>query len=352
MAMPAASTVKSVFVTGPRKIEVRDVEPVEPGPGQVRIRTIATGISAGTEMNVYRGFAPQWRKKQDPATRLFVPADEPEWTYPIPYGYANVGRVEGVGEGVTRLRQGQLVFSYTAHASAVVAPEQRVVPLPELERPEHGVFLANINTALNGVLDARPPLRACVAVFGLGVIGQLVTRMLRQLGPRTLVVVDRAASRRELALAGGADHAVDPEVEPVAEAVRGLTAGRGADIAIEVSGASPALNEAIRTVGVNGTVIAMSWYGGSFENLDLSGEFHHNRVRVISSQVGAVSPDLTPLWGPERRMAEAIELLPRLDLDDLISHRIAVQEAAQAYDLIDRTAEGLMQVVLTYGAGT
>jgi 2-desacetyl-2-hydroxyethyl bacteriochlorophyllide A dehydrogenase len=352
MAIPAASTLKTVFMTGPRAIEVRDHEPVDPGPGQVRIRTIATGISAGTEMNVYRGFAPQWRKKQDPKTRLFVPTDEPEWTYPIPYGYANVGRVDRVGEGVTRLREGQLVFSYTSHASAVLASEQRAVPLPDLDRPEHGVFLANINTALNGVLDARPPLRACVVVFGLGVIGQLMTRMLRQLSPRSLVVVDRAASRRELAMAGGADLALDPAVEPVAEAVRDLTAGRGADIAVEVSGASPALNEAIRTVGVNGTVIAMSWYGGSFENLDLSGEFHHNRVRIISSQVGAVSPDLTPLWGTERRMAEAIELLPRLDLDDLISHRIGVEDAARAYDLIDRTTEDVMQVVLTYGGAT
>ena len=83
--------------------------------------------------------------------------------------------------------------------------------------------------------------------------------------------------------------------ERVAEHTRQMTDNRGADLVIEVSGAVPALHEAIRTAGYNGTVIVMSWYAGTFESLSLSGEFHHNRPRIISSQVAGISPELGPL---------------------------------------------------------
>src|SRR5438093_11071554 len=78
----------------------------------------------------------------------------------------------------------------------------------------------------------------------------------------------------------------------VAEKVRALTQNRGADVVIEVSGAAPALNEAIRTVGLGGRVVAMSWYGGTFESLNLAGEFHHKRPRILSSRVGWVNAGL------------------------------------------------------------
>lgn len=341
--------LKGVFITGPRTVEIGRVQPSEPGPGHVLVRSIASGISAGTELNVYRGDAPQWRLRQDPRTRLFVPGGEPEWRYPMAYGYANVGKVERVGPGVDAVGRGQLVFTYAAHAAAVVVPESLVVPLPDLAAPELGVFVANLNTAYNGVLDARPPLGACVVVVGLGVIGQLAVRLLKRSGAGCVIAVDGAESRRLLARRSGADEIIDPASEAVAERVRALTMDRGADIVIEVSGAPAALGEAIRTVGYGGTVVVLSWYGGSFERLNLGGEFHHNRVRVVSSQVGAVDPALGPLWSVERRTKHVVELLSDLDLASLVSHRFRVEDAAEGYALVDAATEGVMQVILTYG---
>src|SRR5262245_33755281 len=112
--MPSANPVAAVL-TGPRNVEVRQVEVPAPKPGEVRIATLFTGISAGTEMNVYRGRSPQWRQAFDPATRLFLQSDKPEWTYPLAYGYANVGRVVDVGDGVNAPSVGELVFSYSPH---------------------------------------------------------------------------------------------------------------------------------------------------------------------------------------------------------------------------------------------
>jgi 2-desacetyl-2-hydroxyethyl bacteriochlorophyllide A dehydrogenase len=338
-----------VTITGPRAVEARAGETPTPAPGEVLIRTAYSGISAGTEMNVYRGDAPQWRSRQDTNSALFV-NDEPEWTYPLVYGYANVGVVEELGSGVTQVQQGTQVFSYKPHCTWVTAPADQIVVLPELADVRRGVFVANLNTAYNGVLDARPSVGDVVVVSGLGVIGQLLILLLKRAGVGTLIGVDRVDSRRRRALAYGADHVFDPG-DGVAEAVRELTGGRGADIVVEASGASAALHDAIRIVGFEGLVLALSWYGGTFEGLRLSGEFHHNRIRIRSSQVGAINPDLSPRWTPERRMAYSLDLLTELPLENYITHAFAPDDAQAAYTLLDTLAEDVVQCVFEYETG-
>ncbi len=341
-------SAKVAVLTGPRQIEVREVTVSAPGPDEVQIATLFSGISAGTEMNVYRGRAPQWRLRLDPSTRLFAHSEKPDWSYPLTYGYANVGRVVETGEGVTSPSIGDLVFTYSPHQSLVVTTADAAVRLPVRMEPRLGVLNANLNTALNGVLDARPSLGDVVVVSGLGVIGLLVIQLVHRAGAGLVIGIDRIASRRELASRLGADLVVDP-TEGVAEKVRALTQNRGADVVIEVSGAPPALNEAIRTVGLSGRVIAMSWYGGTFESLNLAGEFHHNRPRIISSQVGSVNPDLGPLWDIPRRQELVTQLLTQLDLAPLLTHEFPISRAPEAYALVDQGADGLVQCVLTYG---
>jgi threonine dehydrogenase-like Zn-dependent dehydrogenase len=185
--------------------------------------------------------------------------------------------------------------------------------------------------------------------MGLGVIGQIVVRLLKLGGARRIIGVDGIEVRRQFACDGGANHVLLPG-DKIAETVRELTDGRGADAVIEVSGAAPALNEAIRTTGYNGTVIAMSWYGGTFETLSLSGEFHHNRTRIISSQVGFVNPMLGPLWSAERRSRIAQEYLRLFasDFRPMITHRFPLSEAERGYRLIDQGSPEVMQVLIDY----
>ena len=97
-------------------------------------------------------------------------------------------------------------------------------------------------------------------------------------------------------------------------------------------------------------MVALSWYGGTFEHLSLSGEFHHNRPRIIASQVGALSPFLGPLWSLRRRAAIVREYLSiyENDLRALITHRVPLREAIRCYRLIDQGATDLMQVLLDY----
>ncbi len=343
-------STQSLYFTGPRAVEIRTEALDGPGAGQVLLDLAVSGISAGTELNVFRGLAPQWRQSMDPKTRLFSDAHGSDWSWPARYGYAAVGRVAELGKDVGSLAKGDLVFAYVPHGRHALLDANAVVPLGELEDAEIGVFFANLNTAYNGILDANIPLGADVVVSGLGVIGQMVVRLLARNGARQIIAVDTIAQRRELALAGGATIALDPREGPIAERVRDLTEGRGADTVIEVSGAAPALNEAIRTAGFNGTVIAMSWYGGTFESLSLSGEFHHNRPRIISSQVGSVNPFLGPLWSVGRRGRIAREYLDSLapDLKGFITHRVPLAEAGRGYNLLDQGSPDVMQVLIDY----
>ena len=338
---------KAAVLTGPQQVEVRQVPVAPPGPGEVLIETLYSGISAGTEMNVYRGRAPQWEMRSDPVTRLFARTETPDWRYPLIYGYSNVGRVLRTADEVDSPVEGDVVFSYSPHQSVVVARATSTVPIPGAIAPRLGVLNANLNTALNGLLDARPSLGDVVVVSGLGVIGLLVTQLARRAGAELVIGVDGVQSRRDLARQTGADVVLAPD-GGVAEQVRALTRNRGADIVIEVSGAPRALHEAIRTVGYGGRVIAISWYGGTFESLNLSGEFHHNRPRIVSSQVGAVNPDLGPLWDTSRRQQVVSGLLSQLDLAPLLTHEFPIDRAPEAYAAVDQGAGGLVQCLLTY----
>lgn len=103
-------------------------------------------------------------------------------------------------------------------------------------------------------------------------------------------------------------------------------------------------------MGFAGRVIAMSWYGGTFESLNLAGEFHHNRPRIISSQVGSINPDLGPLWDTSRRQQVVTQLLTELDLAPLFTHEFPISRASEAYAVVDQGVDGLVQCVLTYAS--
>jgi threonine dehydrogenase-like Zn-dependent dehydrogenase len=145
----------------------------------------------------------------------------------------------------------------------------------------------------------------------------------------------------------GVDAALAPD-DDLAARVREVTAGQGADVAIDASGAGAALQAAIDLVADEGTVVVVSWYGTKPVSLSLGGHFHRGRVRLRSSQVGRLDPALAPRWDHARRLALAVDLLPTLQLAEIISHRIPFAQAPAAYRLLDERPDETVQVVLTY----
>ena len=328
----------SVWFPRAREVEIRDETVGRPGPGEVRIHAIASGLSHGTEMLVFRGEVPT-------DLALDLPTLAGSYAFPIKFGYASVGRVVETGAGVTELAPGDHVFVHHPHQQEYVVRAAAAVRLPKRLPPELGVFLANCETALNVVLDAHPYLGDEVAVFGQGVVGLLVTQLMERAGA-AVTAVEPIAVRRELALRGGAEDAVTPEAAAARIATR--TNGRGADVVIEASGNGGALQLAIDAAAFQASVVVCSWYGSKPVSLDLGSRFHRQRLRLVSSQVSRLDPALAPRWDRQRRLDTALALLEELVLGPLISHRIPFAKAAEAYELVDQRPEETVQVILTY----
>jgi len=328
----------SVWFPRAREVEIRDETVGRPGAGEVRIHAIASGLSHGTEMLVFRGEVPA-------DLALDLPTLAGSYAFPIKFGYASVGRVVETGAGVTELAPGDHVFVHHPHQQEYVVRAAAVLRLPKRLAPELGVFLANCETALNVVLDAHPHFGDEVAVIGQGVVGLLVTQLLERGGAR-VTAVEPIAVRRELALRCGADDAVTPEAALARIATR--TNGRGADVVIEASGNGRALQLAIDAAAFQASVVVCSWYGTKPVSLDLGSRFHRRRLRLVSSQVSQLDPALAPRWDRRRRLDTALALLEELVLGPLITHRIPFARAAEAYELVDQRPEETVQVILTY----
>ena len=322
-----------------RTIELRDEAVPGVGPRDVRVRAVASALSHGTEMLVYRGQVPA-------ELALDLPTLAGSFDLPIKYGYASVGRVVEIGGDVNELAVGDLVFTHHPHQTEYVVSASLPIRLDPGTDPEAAVFLANIETAVNVVLDAAPRIGERIVVLGQGVVGLLVTQLLRRAGVSCVIAVEPIARRRALARACGADVAVAPD--DAADAVRDATRGAGADLAIEASGKGGALALAIDLVAFQGTIVVCSWYGAAPVALPLGGAFHRRRLRLVSSQVSHLDPALAPRWDPARRLALARSLVADLVTVALISHRIPVSRAPEAYALVDQHPEETVQVVLTY----
>ncbi|MCA1646447.1 MAG: zinc-binding alcohol dehydrogenase [Chloroflexi bacterium] len=134
----------------------------------------------------------------------------------------------------------------------------------------------------------------------------------------------------------------------VAGTIRGLSDEQGVDLAIEASGNAAALDQALNVVAFGGTVVVCSWYGTKPVPLMLGGAFHRRRLRIVSSQVSTIDAALQPRWTHRRRLALARDLLTIVELEPLVSQRFPVEQAAEAFQLVDEQPDQTVQVLLTY----
>jgi 2-desacetyl-2-hydroxyethyl bacteriochlorophyllide A dehydrogenase len=331
---------RTVTFAGPRSVEVeREPVPV-PGPETVLVETTYSAVSAGTEGLLYRGEAPETVAADDSVEEF-----GDDLSYPTGSGYAAVGRVCDVGTDVSEAWLDKRVFAYEPPSSHVLASPDALVRVPDAVSTETAALLANMETAVTFLLDGGPLLGERAVVFGQGVVGLLTTALLARTPLETLVAVDRHENRRRLAEGLGADRAIEPIAEPTAAFETGPDR---ADLTYELTGCPGALDDAISATGYDGRVIVGSWYGRKPVSVDLGGRFHRDRIDVRSSQVSSLAPHLRGRFTRERRHKTAWRWLDRLDFDGLLTHRVPVERAADAYSLLDERPDETVQVLLTY----
>ena len=341
-----------VRFVSPRTVDIAEYEDLPPGPDEVLVNTLYSGISAGTELTAYRGSNPYLSKRWEQERRLFLDDSAASLEYPVEgWGYEEVGKVVEIGEAVTQVAIGDVVWGTWGHRSSVTVAEEWAVMrlLDKGVDPIFGIFSQIGAIALNAILDADIHVGESVAVFGQGVPGLIVTQ-LAQLNGGTVIAVDGIDKRLELARKLGAEQTVDFTKQRPGEVVKSLTGDRGADVSIEFSGSSRGLHDAISSTAYNSRVVAAGFFQGEGAGLYLGEEFHHNRIEVVCSQISGVNPRLDHRWDPFRLQRTFMDLVGagKVDLRPLISNTFPVEQAADAFRLLDEGREDALQVVLEF----
>lgn len=330
---------QSLYFEAPQQVSIRE-EILPPLPAdQVLVETVASAISAGTELLFYCDQIPP-----DLSIDESIDALKGEVAYPLKYGYALVGRVVQVGEAVSQRWLQQTVFAFHPHESHFHAAPAELIPIPAAVSLEDALFLPNMETAVNLVMDGAPRLGERVAVIGQGVVGLLTTALLASFPLSNLTTFERLPFRRQISRRLGAHYTLEAlpnawDEEKVEEF----------DLVFEVSGSPLALNLAIDLCGFNSRIVIGSWYGTKQAALNLGGRFHRRRIRLLSSQVSTIAPELSGRWSKDRRFGVVWEMIKQLKPARLITHRFDLLQAAEAYRLL---AEGrddtVLQVIFRY----
>lgn len=344
--------MKALVLEAPKSLAFEESADAPLASGEVRIRTLYSGISAGTELTQYRGTNPFMNRRFHEARRLFVDDEGPSWNWPVRnLGYEEVGEIVEIGPGVGDLKIGQQIYGTWNHKTHHVAPADYVRErlMPEGADPRIGIFSHIGAVALNGVHDAGIRVGDTIAVFGLGVPGQIVVQAARASGA-SVIAVDPDPHRRATAERLGAHHLLDAVQGGVAEQIKAMTGGRGADACIEVSGAAPALSEAIRAAAYEARVVAMGFFQGELSGVRLGEEFHHNRIRLICSQISGVAAEASYRWSKPRLWRTAVDLQHRgvLDLVPLITHTAPFEDAPALFAKLDGAEPGMLQAMLEF----
>jgi threonine dehydrogenase-like Zn-dependent dehydrogenase len=345
-----------LILEGPKKIGYREYTDNSPVGDEVLIQTTISGIKSGTEINLYRGCTPFATEFWDPELRLFrqpMEGERLEPFFPHRLGSWAVGKVVSVGPEVKRFREGDLVHGEWQHRQTSLMREIKLHSVKSLALCETMLFADPARFALAAVHDAAIKLGDSVAVFGMGAIGMLAIQMARLSGSQQVIAVDPIIGRLQLARNLGADVIVNPAEGDVGLAIKHATDGKGVDVAIEISGDYSALQEALRCVRQGGLVVAASYYGAQDNRLDLSKEWHHNRITLRSSMPVWDCPHREyPLWDLARIERVVIEMLESgsVEVKPIIGARIPFERAAEAYSMIDESPDEKVKIILTYGA--
>jgi threonine dehydrogenase-like Zn-dependent dehydrogenase len=318
------------WVREPGHGEIRPVALPDPGPGDVLVRTVRSGISRGTESLVFRGAVPP---SQHAAMR--APFQDGDFPAPVKYGYLNVGVVE---QGPPTLR-GRTVFCLYPHQTAYVVPVQAVTVVPEDVPPARAVLAGTVETAVNALWDAAPLLGDLVTVVGAGMVGCAVARLLARFPGVRVTLVDVDHTRAGVAAALGVDFAT-----PAA-------AVGGRDLVVHASATSAGLQASLELLAPEGTVIELSWYGHAETRLSLGGAFHSGRLSIRGSQVGTVSPARRDRRTPADRLVLALDLLGDPAFDALIS---GTSRFGELPEVMSRLADGRLPALchtITYDEG-
>ncbi len=277
-------------------------------------------------------------------------------------GYSSVGIARNVGREVTDISVGQRVAcagqNYASHAEMITVPKNLCVPVPENVTDEQASFVTLGAIAMQGVRQANPKLGDIVSVIGLGLLGQLTVQLLVANGCQ-VIVTDLDPKKLELALSFGAVIAVSPET--LDDAVSAYTNEQGVDSVIVTAStkANGPIESAANITRIKGTVVVVGAVGMNLPrepfyvkelDLKLSMSYGPGRYDSQYEEGGIDYPYHYVRWTERRNMSSFLQLISqgKVNVNPLITHTFEIENAENAYGLIESGSEPYLGILLSY----
>ncbi|NMI00005.1 zinc-binding alcohol dehydrogenase [Pseudonocardia acidicola] len=312
---------RAFWLRAPGEGEIGPVALPRPGPDDVEVRTLCSGVSRGTETLVFRGGVPESQ-----FTAMRAPFQDGEFPGPVKYGYLNVGVVE---HGPAELL-GRAVFCLYPHQTRYVVPAAAVTPIPDGVPPPRAVLAGTVETAVNALWDAAPLVGDRIAVVGAGMVGCCVAAVLGRIPGVRVELVDVDPGRAGVAEALGVGFASPEEA-----------AGQ-CDLVVHASATEEGLARSLELLADEGEVVELSWYGDRRVRVPLGESFHSRRLTVRSSQVGTVARARRARRGFAERLTLALRLLADPVFDVLITDESRFEDLPR---LMPRLAAGELRAL-------
>lgn len=357
--------MKKIVINAPYDVQIVDAPIPTPGPEMLLIKTDISGVSAGTEMMLYRGTYPNFKLKK-----------WPQWSdYPVNPGYELIGTVVAIGEdakcesnggtqidslgpksaslttSVSEFKVGDRVVCLGEHAEYACVPAVLAAKIPDNVSSEEATLAVLATTAMHSIRRADIKYGDTVAVIGMGVLGYLVMQHAKNAGARRVIALDLNDDRLNIAKDTGADVCINPSKCDAITAIKNANDGILADVIIEVTGFKGTEQLAVELVRERGRVVILGWHTD-----DLSfifGDFYFKEATLIASQ--AIGPEAgIPYsyvrWCSDQSLKWAVELFAqgKLTGKHFEPTKFSYKDINKVYEMIDKRdpAVGLQTILI------
>ncbi len=328
-----------MFRVTPPGVELESFEVPAPADHQVLVRHTHTQVSAGSESNFLR-FGPKSYGLPDGLPQANI-------------GYMAVGRIVAVGRAVEGYAVGDRVTTGSPHADYAlvdVTPTAAIDPVPDAVSDEVAGFASLGDVALHGVRRAALQIDQSVAIFGMGIVGQLVLQLARISGAHPLIAIDLVDERLAQAKENGATHTINAGREDVVEQIKAITNGVGAEAVFHCAQAASILQATLECAADRGTVVLTGSPPGT-ATIRLKEELLRKELVLTGTYESGMNQS-HPYWRwtRQRNRRACLRLLAsgQLRLDNLLTHIVPVEQAPGIYDMILRGGAGWLGIVLKW----
>jgi len=336
---------RQAVIVKPFEVAVREVELPPPADNQVLVATEVSAVSPGTELAVYTG-THQWL--QDPKL--------PDWKFPFRPGYSAAGSVVAVGASVSGWKAGDRVSYPGNHASAellTIGHERgRLWKLPKALDAEPAALTCILRYGFGASIRAGVTVGRSAAVLGLGLIGQGALRCLIAAGAYPVIGIDSVRMRREVAIAAGADLALDPTDANLRTRLNEFLGMRGAEVVADATGVPDAVPLAMSLACDGGQVVVVGSPRGRAKDVNFYDDLHRRYIEVTGAHGNMLfEPAHTRLagaWDIDKAQKWLLASLAsrRINLERLITHRITADGLGESYEGLLKKKEQYLSVVV------